>query len=125
MPQGVAAPRLKPDSTLPKALARAFRWQRMLDSAAFATIGDLAMHEKIAPSYMTRIMRLTLLAPEIVEGRIAPGVAELLKPFPVEWSRQARQRGNHGDDIAPGKTLQPLALHEHLDHRHTRSAADR
>lgn len=129
LPEGAVATRAKPDSTLVKALARAFRWQRMLDSGAFATIGDLALHEQIAPSYMTRIMRLTLLAPEVIEGivdgRMARGLVELLEPFPVEWARQARQRGNYGDDITPGGTLQPLAQHEYLDQRHTHSAADR
>ena len=92
VPEGAAAPRLRVDSTLVKALARAFRWKRMIDSGAFATIGDLADHEKIASSYLTRVMRLTLLAPEIVEGivegRIALGLAELMEPFPSEWSAQ-------------------------------------
>lgn len=64
----------------------------MLDSGEFATIGDLAAHEKIAPSYMTRVVRLTLLAPEIVEGivegRCLLGLAELLEPFPGEWKGQ-------------------------------------
>lgn len=55
-------------STLVKALARAFRWKRMLDSGEFATIAELAACEGIAPSYMTRILRMTLLAPDIVEA---------------------------------------------------------
>jgi hypothetical protein len=92
VPEGAAPPRLRPDNSVVKALARAFRWKRMIDSGAFATIGDLARHQRIAPSYMTRVMRLTLLAPEIVEGivegRVAPGLAELLEPFPVEWKVQ-------------------------------------
>ena len=80
------------DDTLVKALARAFRWKRLLETGAFATIGDLADHEKIASSYLTRILRLTLLAPDIVEGivegRGGLGLAQLLEPFPVEWSGQ-------------------------------------
>jgi hypothetical protein len=56
------------DSTLVKALARAFRWKRMLESGEFATIAELAEHEGIAPSYMTHVLRLTLLAPDTVEG---------------------------------------------------------
>lgn len=92
LPERAVTRHAKPDGTVVKALARAFRWQRMLDSSAFATIGDLANHEKIAPSYMTRVMRLTLLSPEIVEGivegRMAPGLAGLLEQFPVEWARQ-------------------------------------
>ena len=93
MPQGASPKQAAPDSTLVKALARAFRWKRMLESGEFATIGDLAAQEKIAPSYMTRVMRLTLLAPEIVEAIVegrdaAPGLAGLLESFPVEWTEQ-------------------------------------
>jgi hypothetical protein len=63
----------------------------MLESGEFATIGDLAKHEAIAPSYMTRVMRMTLLAPEIVgavlDGRQGSEVtlAALLEPLPMEW----------------------------------------
>ncbi len=84
----------KPDSTLVKALARAFRWNRMLDSGAFMSISELAEHERISPSYMTRIMRLTLLALDIVEtildGQQGPDVtlARLMEPFPMEWKEQ-------------------------------------
>ena len=67
LPDGAAQPR-RTDSTLVKALARAFRWKRMLESGEFATIAELAEREGIAPSYMTRVLRLTLLAPDIVEA---------------------------------------------------------
>ena len=67
LPDGAAPPR-RTDSTLVKALARAFRWKRMLESGEFATIAELAEREGIAPSYMTRVLRLTLLAPDIVEA---------------------------------------------------------
>jgi hypothetical protein len=93
LPGGAAQPR-RTDSTLVKALARAFRWKRMLESGEFATIAELAEREGIAPSYMTRVLRLTLLAPDIVEaildGKQGPEVtlARLLEPFPVEWQRQ-------------------------------------
>ena len=87
-------PERTPDNTLVKALARAFRWKRMLDSGEFATIAELAEREKIAPSYMTRVLRLTLLAPDIVEaileGKHGPEVtlARVLEPFPEEWEKQ-------------------------------------
>jgi hypothetical protein len=93
LPEGAAHPRRK-DSTLVKALARAFRWKRMLDSGEFATIKDLGVLEKIAPSYLTRLLGLTLLAPDIVEafldGKHGPEVtlARMLEPFPVEWEKQ-------------------------------------
>lgn len=93
MPDGAAQPR-RTDSTLVKALARAFRWKRMLESGEFATIAELAEREGIAPSYMTRVLRLTLLAPDILEaildGKQGPDVmlARLLEPFPNEWAMQ-------------------------------------
>ena len=83
-----------PDSTLVKALARAFRWKRMLESGEFATIAELAEREGIAPSYMTRVLRLTLLAPDIVEaildGKQGPEVtlARLLEPFAACFEEQ-------------------------------------
>ena len=94
MPEGATQPR-RTDNSLVKALARAFRWKRMLESGEFATIAELAEREGIAPSYMTRVLRLTMLAPDIVEaildGRQSPEVtlAKALEPFPVEWERQA------------------------------------
>jgi len=93
LPDGVTTPR-RTNSTLVKALARAFRWKRMLESGEFATIAELAEREGIAPSYMTRVLRVTLLAPNIVEaildGSQGPGVtlAPVLEPFPVEWQEQ-------------------------------------
>jgi hypothetical protein len=67
LPDGAAPPR-RTDCALVKALARAFRWNRMVDSVEFATIAELAERERIAPSNMTRVLRLTLLAPDIVEA---------------------------------------------------------
>jgi hypothetical protein len=95
LPEGATQPQ-RTESTLVKALARAFRWKRMLESGEFATIAELAEREGIAPSYMTRVLRLTLLAPDIVDaildGRQGPEVtlARVLEPFPVEWSVQTR-----------------------------------
>jgi len=101
MPEGVAQSG-RTDSTLVKALARAFRWKRMLESGEFATIAELAEREGIAPSYMTRVLRLTLLAPDIVEaileGRQPEGVtqARVLGPFPGAWAAQPDHFGQIG-----------------------------
>ncbi|WP_313137361.1 hypothetical protein [Paracoccus jeotgali] len=95
MPEGASQTR-RTDSTLIKALARAFRWKRMLELGEFATIAELAEREGIAPSYTTRIMRLTLLAPDIVEAIMVgnQGVeitsAQALAPFPEEWNEQVK-----------------------------------
>ena len=93
-----ALPRARIDNTMVKALARAFRWRRMLEAGAVATVSELAAAEKINPSYVSRVLRLTLLAPEIVEailnGRQAPEMTlpVLMGPFPVEWDRQRLER---------------------------------
>lgn len=93
LPEGASTHR-RPDDALVKALARAFRWKRMLDSGSFATIVELAEGEGITLSYLTRILRLTLLAPDLVaailDGRQGPEVtlARLMEPLPAEWTEQ-------------------------------------
>lgn len=98
MPEGSVQAR-RTDNTLVKALARAFRWKRMLESGECATIAELAERDGIAPSYMTRVLRLTLLAPDIVEaildGTQGPEVtlAKMLEPFPLAWAAQPKHFG--------------------------------
>ena len=95
-PEGASwsAPRPRVDSTMVKALARAHRWKRLLESGRFASVAELAAAEKINQSYLCRILRLTLLAPDIVEaildGRQPPGMQldVLLTPQSVAWSTQ-------------------------------------
>ena len=93
LPEGGTDP-ARTDSTLVKALARAFRWKRMLESGEFATIAELAVREGVASSYMSRVLRLTLLAPDIIEailgGRQGPEVtlARVLEPFPPSFADQ-------------------------------------
>jgi hypothetical protein len=86
------APPPKIDGALVKALARAHRWRRLLEEGRFGTLADLADAERISRSYVCRVLRLTLLAPDIVErildGRPTAGLAQFLKPFPVEWEQQ-------------------------------------
>jgi ParB-like chromosome segregation protein Spo0J len=70
----------QPDRTLVKALARAHRWQRVLEEGRFGTLAEMADAERISRSYVSRILRLTLLAPDIVErildGRQTAGLAQ-------------------------------------------------
>ncbi len=86
-------PRPRIDSALIKAIARAHRWQKMLEGGECASITELAAAEKIDRSYLCRVLRLTLLAPEMVEtildGRQPEGITlpGLMKGFPVEWGR--------------------------------------
>ena len=94
MPDGASTPRQNVDNTMIKALARAFRWKRMLESGEFTTIAELAAKEGLAVSYLARVLRLVLLAPDIVETIVAgrqPSemtLAALLEPFPAVWENQ-------------------------------------
>ncbi|WP_454283611.1 hypothetical protein [Roseovarius sp. MBR-79] len=93
LPEGTAQPR-KPDNSLIKAMARAFRWKRLLESGEFTTVAELAEREGIGSSYVTRVLRLTMIAPDIVEtildGNQVPEVtlARVLEPFPTDWEQQ-------------------------------------
>ena len=82
----VRTAKLQPDGALVKALARAHRWQRILESSEYATLAEMADAERISRSYVCRVLRLTLLAPDIVErildGRPTASLPQLLKPFP-------------------------------------------
>lgn len=95
-PQGVPArprPIVAIDNALVRAIARAHRWKRMLEGGEFASVIELAAAEKTNVSYVCRILRLTLLAPELVESFLngtgqAPQIAEVSRPFPIQWKSQ-------------------------------------
>lgn len=100
LPGGATQTR-RTDNTLVKALARAFRWKRMLESGELATIRELAEREGVTPSFLSRILRLTLLAPEIVTA-VLDGthfedltLATAMQHFPVEWAAQVSKFGGH------------------------------
>jgi hypothetical protein len=101
---GWSLPPTRVDSALVKALARAFRWRRMLEGGRYGTIKELAAAEKINESYVCRILRLTLLAPDVVEAILHGGqgpdlqLLRLMNPFPVGWSKQ--QQAMIGSDAA-------------------------
>jgi hypothetical protein len=102
VPDGVPAwapAQARPDNKLIRALARAYRWQQLLESGKYSTTHELAAGEKIDRSYLCRMLRLTLLAPDIMEaildGRQPPGMEliRLLRGFPVEWEAQQTMWG--------------------------------
>ena len=92
---GVLALERRQDITLIKAVARAFRWRRMLEEGRYSTLAELAAVEKINASYVSRVLRLTLLAPDIVEAILAGTQPEgmtlpgLMEGVAVEWGRTA------------------------------------
>lgn len=82
------------DNTMVKAIARAFRWKDLLENGQFASVLELAEAEQINQSYLCRVLRLTLLAPALVEaildGRQSQELTlgTLMKPFPIDWRAQ-------------------------------------
>jgi hypothetical protein len=96
------APRSKPqpDGTLVKALARAWRWQRMLDEGVYASVSDIGDAEDISKSYVSRILRLALLAPDLVEAILAGSTDQVLmleklqRPLPASWAEQRQMIGH-------------------------------
>jgi hypothetical protein len=96
LPEGAVQPR-GPDSTMVKALARAFRWKRILESGEFATITELAERERLTLSFVTRVLRLTLLAPDIVDAIVdgrqgtEMSLARSLEPFSANWQDQRNE----------------------------------
>jgi hypothetical protein len=96
-PDGSAiVPTSKPqsDGTLVKALARAWRWQRMLDNGVYALVSEIGDAENISKSYISRILRLALLAPDLVEAILARRTDQSLmldsleRPLPASWKEQ-------------------------------------
>jgi hypothetical protein len=92
-----APPRSRIDNTMIKALARAFRWRKLLETGTHTTVAEIAAVEKINASYVGRVLRLTLLSPEIVEA-ILDGrqpadlqLEDLLRPLPVGWREQGAE----------------------------------
>jgi hypothetical protein len=86
---GHAAVSTRADPVLIKALARAFRYRRMLDEGRYASISEMASAERIERGYLGRLLQLTLLAPAVVEAVLdghapdGPGLAQLMQPFPA------------------------------------------
>ena len=100
-PEGVAAPTPKPsrDETLIRALVRAHRWRRRVESGQARSITDLAEQEGVTDAYVCRLLPLTCLAPDIVEaifdGRQPKGLglAEVLGNGPLDWNEQRETWG--------------------------------
>lgn len=100
-PAGAApwSPAPRVDSALVKAVVRAHRWRQMLESGEYASSAELAKAEKVNDSYLSRILRLTLIAPDIIEailsGRQSSTLQldDLLKPLPAAWDQQRARLG--------------------------------
>lgn len=88
------APTTRIDGALVQAIVRAHRWRGMLESGQYGTAADLAGAEKVNDSYLSRMLRLTLLAPDIVEAILdgrqprALELCALMRPLPFDWEEQ-------------------------------------
>ena len=104
---GVGVVPVRGDPALIKALARGFRWRRMLEDGRYASISEMAAAEKVERGYLGSLLRLTLLAPDMVEaildGRQPEGVTlpGLLEAVPLGW-RGRPQRFQMRGSVIPG-----------------------
>jgi len=80
------------DSALMRALGLAHHWQRLLDEERVASVADIAKAEGMDVTQVRRIMRLTLLAPEVIERLV--GTPDILleqvmrRQWPSDWGKQ-------------------------------------
>jgi len=95
---GASADAIRTNQALAVSIARAHRWQALLESGRYATIGELARDVGVDNSYLARLLRLTLLAPDIIasilDGTEPDGLSlEKLYRVPIEWEEQRRLLG--------------------------------
>jgi len=89
----------QPDGTLVKALARAWRWQRLLEIGVYTSVTEIAEVERIGKSYVSRILRLALLAPDFIASILAGQTDQALmlehleRPLPASWEEQRDRLG--------------------------------
>ncbi|WP_370287798.1 hypothetical protein [Siccirubricoccus soli] len=107
--EGAPAIVTRADPALVKALARAFRYQRLLDEGRYASISEMAAAEKIERGYLGTLLRLTLLTPDLIEaildGRQPEGLTlpALMEPLPTEWTAQHMAIDNGTPPVSEGR----------------------
>ena len=98
----------RPHGTALRALGRAWRWHRLLGAGRYPSIEALARAEGVHHTYVGKLLRLTLLAPEILEavldGRLPKGVKleNLVRPLPASWAEQRRTLLGRREDPPAG-----------------------
>ena len=94
LPEGCIKTSTVRDNTLVSALIRGHKWTKMIEQGRARSVMDLSEKEKVNSSYLSRIMRLTLLAPDIQKAILdgtqprSLALADIMGPFPVEWEGQ-------------------------------------
>jgi hypothetical protein len=95
------------ENSLINGLAKAHRWRQLIETGKYTSAAELSRAEGINESYLCRVLRLTLLAPDIVEAILdgrQPRTLELqslLKPLPANWTAQRKVLG-FADDAVKG-----------------------
>ena len=98
-------PRARVNNSLVRAIARAFRWRKLIEAGVYANIREIAAAEDVNDSYVGRLLRTTLLAPDIVEaildGLHAPAVTldTLTRPLPAVWDSQRDAFGGQANEV--------------------------
>ena len=93
---GWAPAKPRPDETMIRALARAHRWRCLIEDGTYHSAVEIAEAEKITRSFVSRLLRTTLLSPNIQEaildGRQPRGMQleELTKGMPSSWEEQEK-----------------------------------
>jgi hypothetical protein len=91
---GQTSPDRETNGTLVSALAKAYCWQEQIESGEYAGLEDLPAANGVDRTYVGRILRLTSLAPEIIERIVSgdePGgisLRRLQKDLPMIWTEQ-------------------------------------
>jgi hypothetical protein len=102
-----------PDSVLVKALDRAWHWQKLLDKGVYGSVTEIAEAEKISKSYVSRILRLALLAQHLVEA-ILGAAGRTSGCCSRSWSCRYRRGGtSSGGDWSAGSRTSPRPLMPH------------
>ncbi len=92
----VGSPEKNPviDNAMIRALAQAFRWRTLFENGTYGSLDEIGRQEKIAESYISRTMRLALLAPDIIDMILEDRQPESLTlrklaiAFPLDWDEQ-------------------------------------
>ncbi len=89
----------KPDQSFVAALVKAFQWQDFVDQGVYASPKELADKENIEVTHVYRVMRLNLLAPDIIEAVLEGTqprtltLQNIVRGFPISWKEQRAQFG--------------------------------
>lgn len=90
------------DISMIRALGKAFYWQKLLDQGKFATIRDLSRSMKLEQGWVAEVLRMTMLAPDIIEAVLEGKQPRHLNlqtlrgrhdPLPRDWQEQRRLFG--------------------------------